>query len=134
MPAAAQVQLTLRALVVGAVLGAAMGLSNLYVGLKLGLGTAVVLTAILLGWSCLAGAQRLGLVRRPIGTLELCTLASTASAAGYSTGVNLASAASAHALVTGFHVPTATLVVWTLLVAGLGLALAVPLKDQVRRS
>ncbi|HET6584491.1 MAG TPA: OPT/YSL family transporter [Nannocystaceae bacterium] len=125
------VQLTARALIVGAVLGAVMGLSNLYVGLKLGLGVAVVVTASLLGWACIAGARRLGLVRGPMGTLELCTLASTASAAGYSTGVNLATAASAHAMVTGAHVPTFTLVAWTLVVAGLGLAIAVPLKAQL---
>ena len=88
-----------------------MGLSHLYVVLKLGLGVAVVITASLLGWACIAGARRLGLVRAPLGPLELVTLASTASAAGYSTGVNLATAASAHAMVTGHHVATLTLVV-----------------------
>jgi uncharacterized oligopeptide transporter (OPT) family protein len=125
------VQLTARALVVGALLGAVMGLSNLYVGLKLGLGVAVVLTATLLGWACIAAARRLGLVRAPLGPLELVMLASTASAAGYSTGVNLATAASAHAMVTGHHIATLTLVAWTLVVAGLGLALAMPLKRQL---
>lgn len=125
------VQLTARALVVGALLGAVMGLSNLYVGLKLGLGVAVVITASLLGWACIAGARRLGLVRAPLGPLELVTLASTASAAGYSTGVNLATAASAHAMVTGHHIPTLTLVAWTLAVAGLGLAIAGPLARQL---
>jgi len=125
------VQLTARALVVGAVLGAIMGLSNLYVGLELGLGVAVVLNATLLGWASIAVARRLGLVRQPMGSLELVTLASTASAAGYSTGVNLATAAAAHAMVTGHHVPTATLIAWTLFVAGLGLAIAVPLKRQL---
>jgi uncharacterized oligopeptide transporter (OPT) family protein len=126
-----RIQLTARALVVGALLGAVMGLSNLYVGLKLGLGVAVVLNATLLGWGCIAVARRLGLVGTAMGPLELVTLASTASAAGYSTGVNLATAATAHAMVTGDHVPTVTLVVWTLFVAGLGLAIAVPLKRQL---
>ncbi|HSR12589.1 MAG TPA: OPT/YSL family transporter, partial [Thermodesulfobacteriota bacterium] len=51
-------QLTLRAVLVGACLGAVMSLSNLYVGLKTGWGLGVAITACILSFSMGAALKR----------------------------------------------------------------------------
>ncbi len=121
-------QLTPRALLTGAGLGAITGLSNLYVGLKVGWSVGVVITASILGWAAWRLGERLRLLRRPATILEANAMASTASAAGYSTGATLASAMAAHLLVTGQHLPVWQLGTWVLSVSLLGLFVAVPLK------
>lgn len=113
-----------RALGIGALLGSVFGLSNLYVALRLGWSVGVVVTAALLGSAALTGLARLHRSARPPTRSELAALAAITSAAGYSTGINLATAASAWAMIDGAHLPTATLVGWTALVALLGVALA----------
>lgn len=124
-------QLTVRAVALGAVLGAVTGLSNLWVGLKIGWGLGVVLTASVLGWALSRSMRRVGLTRTPMSILELNAMASTASAAGYSTGVNLVSAVAAYAMITGVHLPLPVLLVWTASVAGLGLGFAVLVKRRL---
>ncbi|MCH9680837.1 MAG: OPT/YSL family transporter [Deltaproteobacteria bacterium] len=121
-------QLTARALLTGAGLGALTGLSNLYVGLKVGWSMGVVVTASVLGWGLWRLAARLRIMRRPTTVLEANAMASTASAAGYSTGALLPSAMAAHLMVTGQHLPLWQLALWVLSVSILGLFVAVPLK------
>lgn len=121
-------QLTARALLTGALLGAVTGVSNLYVGLKVGWSLGVVLTASILGWGAWQLGARLGLLRRAPTVLEANAMASTASAAGYSTGTTLASAMAAHLVLTGHHLPVWQLAAWILAVSMLGLFVAVPLK------
>jgi uncharacterized oligopeptide transporter (OPT) family protein len=124
-------QLTLRAVALGAVLGAVTGLSNLWIGLKIGWGLGVVLTASVLGWGLWEALRKMRLARGPMSVLELCAMASTASAAGYSTGVNLVSAVAAWAMIEGEHLPLPTLLAWTASVAGLGLAFAILVKRRL---
>ncbi len=113
-----------RALVLGALLGALFGLSNLYVALRLGWSSGVVVTAALLGAAGLSWAARLQRNGRPPTRAELAALAAMTSAAGYSTGINLATAVAAWAMIDGRHLPTMVLVGWTALVALLGVAIA----------
>lgn len=124
-------QLTTRALVTGALVGAVTGLSNLYVGLKIGWSVGVVVTASVVGWAVWRGLGRLGLSRVPPTDLEVNTMASTASAAGYSTGTTLASAVAAHMLITDTTFELWTLIGWLLCVSALGLFVAVPLRRQL---
>ncbi|MEM9455394.1 MAG: OPT family oligopeptide transporter [Myxococcota bacterium] len=121
-------QLTVRAVLTGAGLGAVTGLSNLYVGLKVGWSMGVVLTATILGWAVWQGLGRLGLWRTTPSILEANAMASTASAAGYSTGTTLAAAMTAVLLVTGEPLPLWSLMAWVLSISLLGLLIAVPLR------
>lgn len=124
-------QLTTRALATGAVVGAVTGLSNLYVGLKIGWSVGVVVTASVVGWAVWRALRRVGLSRTEPSDLEVNTMASTASAAGYSTGTTLASAVAAHMLLTGTTFELWTLIGWLLCVSALGLFVAVPLRRQL---
>lgn len=121
-------QLTWRALVTGALLGAVTGLSNLYVGLKIGWSLGVVVTASILGWAAWRVLLRLRVLRAMPSILEANAMASTASAAGYSTGTTLVSAMAALLLVTGEPLPLWQLMLWLLSISVLGLVIAVPLK------
>lgn len=130
VPGASPRALTPRALVLGSVIGAVMCLSNLYVGLKTGLGFPVALLACVVGlgtWRALAGLRP----SRPGSGLtlrETSAMQSTASSAGYSTGGTIISASVAWLLLAGQHPPGWALFLWTLLVSALGVFFAVPLQ------
>jgi len=124
-------QLTTRAVAMGAVLGAGMSLSNLFVGLKTGWGLGIAITACILSFSLGAALKRVRLIGSNLSILENNCMQSTASSAGYSTGSILVSAVSALLLIRGEHLPFWTLMIWTVLVALLGVFLAVPMKRQM---
>src|SRR4029077_11104888 len=63
-------QLTVRAVVVGMLLGALMCLSNLYIVLKVGWSFGVTITACVMAYGLFQLGERLGLVRRHFGALE----------------------------------------------------------------
>src|SRR5690606_33394355 len=67
-------------------------------------------------------------MRRPPTILEANAMASTAAAAGYSTGTALVSAMAALLLVTGEPLPLWQLMAWLLSVSALGLLVAVALR------
>lgn len=92
-------QLSLRAVLMGMLLGGMMSLSNLYVGLKTGWSLGVAITACILSFSLGAALQRAGLLRSNLSILENNCMQSTASSAGYSTGGTLASAIAALLLI-----------------------------------
>src|SRR5512144_2735489 len=94
-------QLTLRAVVMGSVLGGVLSLTNLYIGLKAGWGFGVAITACILSYAIWTTFHRIGLVRSPMTILENNCMQSTASAAGHSTGPTLVSAFSAYILING---------------------------------
>ena len=126
-------QLTLRAVVMGSLLGGFMSLSNLYVGLKTGWGLGVAITACILSfaiWKTLHGLLP-GIFKTEMSILENNCMQSTASSAGYSTGGAMVSAISAYLMVTGHHMPWPVLGLWTLFLAALGVFMAVPLKRQM---
>lgn len=124
-------QLTPRALITGALIGAVTGVSNLYVGLKVGWSMGVVITAAIVGWAAWQAGIRARLLRSNPTVLEAASMASTASAAGYSTGTTLASAMSAWLLVTGHHLPIGVLTVWIGAVSTLGLFVAMGLRERL---
>lgn len=126
-------QLTLRAVLMGAVLGGFMSLSNLYIGLKTGWGLGVAITACILSytiWKTLMSVFPF-LFKDEMTILENNCMQSTASSAGYSTGGTMVSAISAYLLITGVHMPWLVLTLWTIFLAALGVFIAIPMKRQM---
>ena len=124
-------QLTVRAVVVGMLLGTFMAFSNLYVGLKTGWGLGVAITACILSFSLFRGGLRLGIFKTEPSILETNCLQSTASAAGYSTAATLISAFSAFLMITGHHVPMGHTIALVFFLAMLGVFVAVPMKRSL---
>jgi len=131
-------QLTLRAVVMGSLLGFLLAFTNLYVGLKTGWGLGVAITACIVSFALWNACLKVGLARSPLSILESNCLQSTASAAGYSTGSTMVSATPALLLLSvtpqdpaGHHLPWAVLAGWTFFLAMLGVALAVPMKRNM---
>lgn len=126
-------QLTLRALVMGSILGSVMSLSNLYVGLKTGWGLGVAITSCILSFAIYRTLMRIfpRLFRTEMTVLENNCMQSTASSAGYSTGGTMTSAIAAYLLVTGKHIPMGILAWWTFFLAALGVFMAIPMKRQM---
>ncbi|HEV8694960.1 MAG TPA: OPT family oligopeptide transporter [Lysobacter sp.] len=127
-----QKQLTLRAVLMGGVLGMFMSISNLYTSLKLGWQFAVAITACVLSyviWNALRAAARGRLT--PMSILENNCMQSTASAAGYSTGTTVGTAFGALLLITGEHVSWKVVMPFVFFTAALGVFLAIPMKRQM---
>ncbi len=124
-------QLTARAIIMGSLLGAVMSLSNLFVGLKTGWGLGIAITACILSFTIGAALKRIGILRSNLSILENNCMQSTASSAGYSTGSTIVGAVSALLLIQGYHLPFWTLMIWTLLLAMLGVFMAIPMKRQM---
>src|SRR5881396_1564024 len=127
-----QKQLTLRAVLMGGVLGLFMAMSNLYTTLKLGWSFGVVVTACVLSfviWNMLRILSRGKLSQMSL--LENNCMASTASAAGYSTGAMVGTAVGALLLVQAQHLPWPALAGWVFFSAGLGVFFAIPMKRQM---
>ena len=131
-------QLTLRAVVLGSILGFLLAFTNLYVGLKTGWGLGVAITACIVSFSLWNLCLRIGIARSPLSILESNCMQSTASAAGYSTGSTMASATPALLMLSvtaenpnGHHLPWPVLAGWTFFVALLGVALAIPMKRNM---
>ncbi len=124
-------QLTVRAVLMGFLLGGVMSLSNLFIGLKTGWGLGIAITACILSYTFGAFLRRIGLLHSNLSILENNCMQSTASSAGYSTGSTMVSAVSALLLIQGHHLPFWTLMSWTVLLAILGVFLAIPMKRQM---
>lgn len=124
-------QLTVRAVLMGGVLGSLMSISNLYTSLKLGWAFGVAITACVLSFVIWNGIRFV--LRKPtaMSILENNCMQSTASAAGYSTGATIATAFGAYLLITGHQIDWKILLPWTLITASLGVFLAVPMKRQM---
>lgn len=127
-----QKQLTLRAVLMGGVLGMFMSISNLYTTLKLGWAFGVAITACVLSfviWNALRSICGGRLSAMTI--LENNCMQSTATAAGYSTGAAIGTAFGALLLIEGVHQPWHVVGSLTLFTAALGVFLAIPLKRQM---
>jgi putative OPT family oligopeptide transporter len=126
-------QLTVRAVVMGALLGGLMALTNLYVALKIGFTSSVAITACILSYSIWRGLRALWprVVRSDFCILENNCMQSTANAAGFSVGGTMASAIAAMLMITGRQMGFWTLFGWNVFLAVIGLAMAVPLKRQM---
>jgi uncharacterized oligopeptide transporter (OPT) family protein len=124
-------QFTLRAVVMGSVLGGVLSLTNLYIGLKSGWGFGVAITACILSYAIWTTFYQLGFAKTPMTILENNCMQSTASAAGYSTGTTLVSAFSAFILITGNPLPVGLTLAWVFFLAVLGVTMAIPMKRQM---
>ncbi len=126
-------QLTLRAVLLGAGLGAITCATNLYAGLKLAVAFPVAITAALLAHATHRTLRRLAprAMGAPLSPLETCSAQALASSAGYATGGALVSVQGAWLLTTGSHPPVWALLSWTFLLSALGVLFAVPLKRRL---
>lgn len=125
-------QLSLRAVLMGGVLGMFMSISNLYTTLKLGWSFGVAVTSCVLSYVIWNAIRALyGGRLTPMTILENNCMQSTASAAGMSTGGTVGVAVGATLLVTGLHLGWYVLVPFVFLTAALGVFLAIPMKRQM---
>ncbi|MBC7834380.1 MAG: OPT/YSL family transporter, partial [Phycisphaerales bacterium] len=125
-------QLTLRAVLMGGLIGMLMSVSNLYTTVKLGWAFGVAITACVLSyviWNALRAITGKRLSQMSI--LENNCMQSTASAAGYSTGGTVGVAFGALLLITGAHTPWQTILPFVFFTAALGVFLAIPMKRQM---
>jgi len=128
-------QLTVRALGMGTVLGFLLAFTNVYIGLKVGWGLGVALTACIASFSIWTSLVKLGVARSPMTILENNCMQSTASSAGYSTTPLVVSAFPAMLLLSvteenprGTQLRWYTVAAWVLCVAALGVLMAIPMK------
>jgi putative OPT family oligopeptide transporter len=127
-------QLTIRAVVMGGVLGMLMSISNLYTTLKVGWSFGVAITSCVLSFVIWNAIRALMAGRpRPMGILENNCMQSTASAAGYSTGSTIGTAFGALLLLDPAHrhQPWLTVASFTLATGAMGVFLAIPMKRQM---
>ncbi|MFZ2958024.1 MAG: OPT family oligopeptide transporter [Candidatus Ozemobacteraceae bacterium] len=124
-------QLTVRAVVVGMLLGGFMSLSNLYVALKTGWSIGVSITAAILAFAFFTLFTRIGLIKGHFGLLENNTAKSVSSAAGYMTGGGTVAAIPALMMITGQAMDGWSMFFWITTIAMLGLIMAIPMKQQM---
>jgi OPT family oligopeptide transporter len=124
-------QLTVRAVLAGMVIGAVMCLSNLYVVLKTGWSLGVTVTACILAFAVFRLLQSLRLTKGEFSMLENNAMGSVASAAGYMTGGGNMAAIPALLVLTGMRPDAFSLGLWFVVIAGLGVFAAIPIKRQL---
>lgn len=124
-------QYTLRAVLMGGILGMLMSISNLYTHIKLGWGFGVAITACVLSFVIWRTFMLIIPKLTQMSILESNCMQSTASAAGYSTGSTVAMAFGAYLLIEGKHLDWQICAIWTFVTAMLGVMLAVPMKRQM---
>jgi putative OPT family oligopeptide transporter len=127
-------QLTLRAVVMGMLLGVVMCLSNVYVGLKAGWSLGAAITSCILAYSAFATLHRL--FPRwfpPFSILENNAMQSCASAAGSITSGGIVNAIPALMMLNPAAVPSNHwyLMFWLFVISMLGVFLAIPAKRQM---
>lgn len=136
-------QLTLRAVLMGGVLGMLMAAANLYTTIKIGWAFGVAITACVMSFVIWNGIRAVTGVR-PMSVLENNCMQSTASAAGYSTGATISTMFGALLLLavppdgkTAADIrsidiqPIWVVVAFTLCTGLMGVFLAIPLKRQM---
>lgn len=131
-------QLTVRAVIMGTVLGFFLSFTNVYIGLKTGWFLGVNLTACILSYAIWTSLQRAGMAKSPMSILETTCAVSTASSAGYATGNMAITAIPAMLLLTvteaspgGTRLDWKVFAVWIFVLAALGVVLAIPMKRSM---
>lgn len=125
-------QLTLRAVLMGGVLGMMMSVANLYTTLKIGWSFGVAITACVMSyviWNAFRAISGNRLTQMSI--LENNCMQSTASAAGYSTGATIATAFGALLIINNAHMDWKIVLPFTFLTGAMGVFLAIPMKRQM---
>jgi len=127
-----QPQFTLRAVIIGGLLGMFMAVSNLYTTLKIGWSFGVSITACVISfvvWNAIRKVLN-GRISQ-MSVLENNCMQSTATAAGSSTGSTLATALGALLLIQGVHQSWPVAAAFCFFTAALGVFLAIPMKRQM---
>ena len=131
-------QLTVRAIAMGTGLGFFLAFTNVYVGLKVGWGLGVALTACIASFSIWTALVKLGVAKSPMTILENNCMQSTASSAGAATTPLLVSAFPAMLLLSvtdanpgGTQMPWYVVGGWVFCVAALGVLMAIPMKRSL---
>lgn len=122
---------TLRAVLTGAVLGSALSICNIYLGLKIGWGMNMSVTAALMAfgiWRAVAAARG-GKGAMLIGENNISQTGASAAAAISSAG--LVAPIPAWTIITGEQLSYPMLVIWVLSVGLVGVVVAVPLRRQL---
>lgn len=123
--------LTVRAALVGMLIGAVMCMSNLYTFFKTGWSIGVTLTASILAFAFFQAVKALRIPAEPFGPLENNALTTVASGAGYMTGGGNMAAFGALLMVTTVEPNPYALVAWFAVIAALGVFAAIPIKRQL---
>lgn len=123
-------QLTVRAVIMGMILGAVMSVSNLYVGLLTGWGFGVTITAGILAFAIFKTFEKI-LPGGHFTDLENNAMQSAASAAGTMSSAGLVSAIPALMLLNGTKLGNLELAIWIGAISFLGVIVAIPLKRQM---
>lgn len=124
-------QLTVRAIVVGMLIGALMCLSNLYVFLKTGWSMGVTITAAILAFAAFRLMAAARLTKTPLSALENNALTTVSSGAGYMTGGGNMAAFGALVMITAVRPDALPMVAWLGTIAALGVVTAIPIKRQL---
>ena len=126
-----EANLTVRAVIVGMLIGGAMCLSNLYVFFKTGWSMGVTLTACILAFGSFQLLQALRIVKKPLGVLENNALTTVASGAGFMTGGGNMAAFGALLMITTVRPDPLPMIAWFGVIAALGVFAAIPIKRQL---
>jgi OPT family oligopeptide transporter len=124
-------QLTLRAIVVGMLIGGLMCLSNLYVFFKVGWSMGVTITACILAFALFELLRAMRLTKNDFTILENNAMSSVASAAGYMTGGGNMAAYGALLMITAVRPSPFWMMVWFAVIATMGVFAAIPIKRQL---
>jgi OPT family oligopeptide transporter len=124
-----ETNLTVRAVLAGAVIGVVMCLSNLYIFFKLGWSFGVTITACLIGFAVFKLLESVG--QKPLGMLENNALTTVASGAGYMTGGGNMAAYGSLLVVTSVRPDMAPMILWFAAIAAMGVFAAIPIKRQL---
>ena len=131
-------QLTVRAVVMGMMLGMIMVCSNVYVGLKVGWSMGVAITSCILAYTIFATLHKaMPKLFPPFSILENNAMQSAASAGGSMTSGGMVNAIpalmmlNAAALPATFAARCMWLIPWVIVISCLGVFLAVPAKRQM---
>lgn len=124
-----ELELTVRAVLTGALLGGILSLCNIYSGLRIGWGFNMSITAALLGWGFWSAARVGG--ARPFGKLENNLNLTGASAGASISSAGLVSAIPAWTLMTGRTLSYWELAVWTFWISILGVVVGIGLRKQM---
>jgi OPT family oligopeptide transporter len=134
---AGEPQLTVRSAVFGALVGAVLSASNLYVGLKIGWSFGMGVTASVLAFATFTSLRAILPRMRPLTQLENLTAQTTVSAAAYMSTAGLVSSIPALALlrrdgVQGVaELDGAKMVAFLVAISVLGCVIAIPLKRSL---
>lgn len=121
-------QLTLRAVITGALLGSVLTLTNLYVGIKTGWTLGVGITSVILSFGAFKIFSKFNL-SEDMTILENNAMQSVATSAGYMTQPMIASL-SGYMMVTGIIPPMWQIYCWIVVLGLLGMLFAFPQKKR----